>query len=306
MFECFLKILKVLLFLGYLAMPLCPPLFKKYFEISDGWRTPEVRMAQLKLISRFVVSLVLLSSCSPPEFNSTTRGPSTLKPKSAGEQVGASGDSAQANSNSNGKTSSAGEGTVGLPKEVADCANKNLQAKEFVLDFPATKGQCKWDIGEDGGKMMGHLEQTLKLPIESNWVLCSVSIFSNKSDFYYDDYIMMHFDDRVLIGSTGVIDFLDSDENGLPIFNWSKLQRQRPGGTKTCLPGASKCSMPGTQQNGTLALELEPTTNLKLVAHAFKSGRYDFQMVMTGDNDPSIDCAHNGIAVNVGVKYYVK
>lgn len=267
-------------------------------------------MVQLKLISGFVASLVLLSSCSPPEFNSTTRGPSTPKPKSVGEQAGASGDSTQANSNPNsnssGNTSPAGGGVSGLPKEIADCANKNLQTKDFVLDFPATKGQCKWDIGEDGGKMMGHLEQTLKLPVESNWVLCSMAISSSKSDFYYDDYILMHFNDRGLIGSTGVIDFLDSDETGLPVFDWSKLQRQKPNGSKTCLPGASKCNLPGTQQNGTLALELEPATNLKLMAHAFKSGRYDFQMVMTGDNDPSIDCAHNGIAVSVGVKYYVK
>ena len=115
-------------------------------------------MPHLGLKSSGILGALLLFSCSPPEFNSSTRGPSGPKAKSSGEQVGAAGQQTQSSGNgegvagTNAATSSAGgggAGGVGIPKEISDCATKSLLSKDLVLDFPATKGQCKWDIGED-------------------------------------------------------------------------------------------------------------------------------------------------------------
>lgn len=195
----------------------------------------------------------------------------------------------------------------GVAIAIAECQTRALTSEVIRLDFPEMKGQCKWDIGEqEGGSMMGYDEQLLKLPVDSSWVLCSMAVSSNKEKLYYDDYIALMFNKRVLLGTRGIVDMLEKDKFGLPIYDWSRLQRKRPQGSKTCLDGATKCALTGTQQSGSLALEMDTDTNLKLMSHALELGRYDFEIVATGDNNPDIDCAHTGIPLDITIKYYVK
>lgn len=194
-----------------------------------------------------------------------------------------------------------------VEQSIEQCHSRALLSKTLRLDFPETKGNCKWDIGEkEGGSMMGYIEQGLSLPVENSWVVCSMAVSSDKEDLYYDDYISLQFNGRVLLGTTGIVDMLEKDSLGLPIYDWSRLQRKVPQGSNTCLNGATKCALPGTQQNGALQLDLDAETNEKLMSHALGLGRYEFQIVATGDNDPAIDCAHTGIPLDVSIKYYVK
>jgi hypothetical protein len=191
-------------------------------------------------------------------------------------------------------------------KDVMDCEKKALSTAVLQLDFPATKGTCTWDIGIHLGGMYGHLEQTLKLPVQNNWVVCGISLAANKPDLYYDDYISLQFNNRTLIGSPGLVDILEKDEQGLPIFDWTKLQRQSISSGNTCLPGAVQCTLPESQRAGALQLELDAATQQKLMLHAAKEGRYEFSVLTTGDNEIQEDCAHNGIPLSVTVKYYTR
>lgn len=195
----------------------------------------------------------------------------------------------------------------GVAPEIWACQTKSLKSETLQIVFPETQGRCVWDIGEqEGGSMMGYMKQKLTLPVDPAWVVCSMSIASDKADLYYDDYIALQFNQRVLLGTTGIIDLLEKDSLGLPIFDWSRLQRKLPKGSATCLGGSTKCALPGTQQNGPLAIEFDATTNQKLMSYALGLGRYEFEVVATGDNDPAIDCAHTGIPLDVSIQYYVK
>ncbi|MEY4066036.1 MAG: hypothetical protein RIR26_2244 [Pseudomonadota bacterium] len=157
-----------------------------------------------------------------------------------------------------------------------------------------------------GGKIMGHFEQTLKLPVASNWVVCAMSISSDKTDFVYDDYFLLHFNDRALMGSTGLVDMLEKDEAGLPKYQLSNLQGKSPEGANICMQGHSKCSLPGTEQNGPLRIELNESVNMKLMELGLKEKRFDFQVVTFGDNDTAIDCQQSGLPLDVTLKYFVK
>lgn len=252
----------------------------------------------------FYLCVTALSGCTgTSDFETTVKSERVAK-RSVAESPGA-----------NDAKDSEGEGTIqqkssapeGVATAIAQCQSKSLLVKSMRLDFPETKGRCNWDIGEqEGGSMMGYMEQKLKLPVESSWVVCSMAVRSTKEELYYDDYISLQFNGRVLLGTTGIVDMLEKDEFGLPIYDWSRLQRKLPQGSNTCLSGATKCSLPGTQQNGALQLEFDAETNQKLMSHALSMGQYEFQIVATGDNDPAIDCAHNGIPLDVSIEYYVK
>jgi hypothetical protein len=242
--------------------------------------------------------LSLLVSCQPSEFSKVSQLPrSTVAPKNQSAAESAGGQPV---------TQSKAQSPNDLPTELSECKSRTLQTVVLQLDFPATAGNCRWDAGEQGGVMMGHLEQSLKLPVESNWVVCGMSIATDKTDITYDDYILLHFNERALIGSTGIVDMLEKDENELPRYQWSRLQGKRPQGTHTCLPGNLKCSLPGTEQNGPLMLELSEELNLKLMSVALTEKRFDFRLLTTGDNDEAIDCAHTGLPLAVTLKYYTR
>jgi hypothetical protein len=219
------------------------------------------------------------------------------------------------NSSDSGSEQGAGSGTGSpstspipdnIPTPLQACSKSTLSNRIFSVDFPARVG-CTWDIGQkSGGLMVGHYEQKSSLDIPSNWVVCSMAISTTKADLYYDDYLMIHFNKRLLLGSSGVIDLLQKDDSGLPVFDWSKLQGKRPNGGSTCLAGATECAVPGTQKQGAITLRLDESTNLKLMSLALSEQRYDFELVTTGDNDPNIDCGHTGVPLKVEVTYYTR
>jgi hypothetical protein len=249
------------------------------------------------IISSIVFAAVILAGCTnASKFETSQKSKSDEKKSTAkgtqGEAVGKR------------QSLSAPEGVAAA---IAECQNRELSSEVLRLDFPPMQGQCNWDIGEqEGGYMMGYDEQLLELPIKTSWVLCSMAFNLSKEDLYYDDYMTLMFNKRVLLGTTGIVDMLEEDELGLPIYDWSRLQRKKPQGSSTCLNGATKCDLTSTQQSGSIVLEMNTETNLKLMTHALKAGRYDLEIVTTGDNDPNIDCAHTGVPLDVSIKYYVK
>ena len=258
-----------------------------------------------KKLMQLILTMLAMAGCTDSSDFKTSPGGTRTKKTSIPETVASpSTEGSQGEATSRKSPLAAPEVVVAA---IADCKTKALTSAVMRLDFPEMKGQCKWDIGEqEGGSMMGHNEQLLKLPVESTWVLCSIAVSSNKENLYYDDYIALMFNKRVLLGTTGIVDLLEKDKFGLPIYDWSRLQRKLPNGPNTCLSGATKCALTGTQQAGALSLEMNTETNLKLMTHAFELGRYDFEIVATGDNDPAIDCAHTGIPLDVAIQYYVK
>lgn len=265
-----------------------------------------IHLKSSALLSLFVVAVAGCTESS--DFQTNPKGTRTAK-ASAAEGAQSSGSSSAATEQGAQPSQPAPEGVApeGVAPEVFACQTQLLQSKTLQIAFPETKGRCVWDIGEqEGGSMMGYMRQKVSLPVDSAWVVCSMAIESDKADLYYDDYIALQFNQRVLLGTTGIIDLLEKDSRGLPVFDWSRLQRKLPSGSTTCLSGSTRCALPGTQQNGALAIEFDALTNQKLMSHALGLGLYEFEVIATGDNDPAIDCAHTGIPLDVSIQYYVK
>jgi hypothetical protein len=194
-----------------------------------------------------------------------------------------------------------------VPPEIEACDTATKISQSFDIVFPSTKGKCVWDHGTASGVMMGHLFETQSVPVLSGRIMCGIEISSSAPQLYYDDFILLHFDERALIGSTGMIDLLGEDALGLPLFDWSKLLGKSPkGGTTTCIPGATACALPGTEKTGPLKLSLDATTNKKLATVAHMQKKFDITVVTTGDNNGSVDCGHTELPITIVVQYYVK
>ena len=85
--------------------------------------------------------------------------------------------------------------------------------------------------------------------------------------FYYDDHLLLLFNGTPLIGSfnfNNAFDFVD----GLPQYDWSKIVGKTWsdfGDNAThCIEGSTDCAMPGTQQDGVVALAFNDATNSAL------------------------------------------
>ncbi len=185
------------------------------------------------------------------------------------------------------------------------CSQPNLKTQTFSVNFPARQG-CLWDRGMAGQMNMGHFEQKSQLAVSPNFIVCSMKIGGAKAGLLYDDKLLLNFNGVALMGSPGMIDFLEKDAQGLPVYNWERLFQKKALVGSKCIPGASKCELPETEQTGTFALELDTATNLKLMALAINQKKFEFTLLTTGDNDPSKDCRHTGIPLDVTVTYYTK
>jgi hypothetical protein len=260
------------------------------------------------MVSRTVAlqSVVVLALCATlgackgtDGFKGSNKGVDAKAP-GAGSEAG----SADGQVGGEGQSADGSNGAVDALLQA--CDNGSLKDHAFSIVYPARKG-CTWDKGTKNAYMAAHFEEKKSLSVPSNWVVCSMSIGAPRKEIYYDDYIMLHFNNKLLIGSGGIIDLLDKDPQGLPVYDWSKLSlKSHPKGGSTCVAGATKCSLPATQTKGAFELEMDDGLNRKLMALALSASRFEFGLVTTGDNDQSIDCAHSELPLTVSVKYYVK
>jgi hypothetical protein len=122
---------------------------------------------------------------------------------------------------------------------------------------------------------------------------------------YYDDYMFVLFNDVVVLSPSDWSPLLN-DDNGLLLYDWQRVRGHSGGSPPAYCPGAgSVCELPNTQQNGSIVLELDPATQRQLFDRAAAMGRYEITVAATGDNDPSIDCAHSPFALDVVYEYVV-
>jgi hypothetical protein len=65
------------------------------------------------------------------------------------------------------------------------------------------------------------------------------------------------------------------------------------------------CQLPLSQQTGQFRLELAPEQLIRLQSSAAASAQ-SINLIVTGDNDPNVDCQHGPLKMKVDVKYYLK
>ena len=187
-----------------------------------------------------------------------------------------------------------------------------IQDTVLLVDIPSLGANCPWGEGDNlsakSGAFAARVEQTVPFNLPEGAQLCSFTLTGGSDSFYYDDHLLLLFNGTPLIGSfnfNAAFDFVD----GLPHYDWSKILGKTwsdfGDNITYCIEGSTECAMPGTQQDGVVALAFDEATNSAL-ADSVSGGQVDFTMVVTGDNDPSVDCYHSGIQLELDVQYVLE
>ena len=126
---------------------------------------------------------------------------------------------------------------------------------------------------------------------------------SGGTPFGYDDHFVLVFDDSVLVSSTSAI-LQDLDESsGMLLYDWEKLKNTNMFSSNNAFCHAygqdgSTCQLPGDGgQQGSLSLQFTEKSMASALTSPDSSG--SFRLVVVGDNDPSTDCYHSGMSIDV-------
>ena len=178
-----------------------------------------------------------------------------------------------------------------------------------TVDMPALTERCPFGIDDNGDMrddfFVARAEQTVPLSLPEGIDLCALEISVTTEEFYFDDHLLFLFNDFVLVSDLAFQEFLP-ERDGLAIYEWesiSGLEHTSVADGPRCIAGAVECNVPGTQSTGSVALSFEEETNRRLLADAATSGRYEFTAVVTGDDNPEIDCQHSGLPLEVRYRY---
>ena len=184
----------------------------------------------------------------------------------------------------------------------------SINSGTTTIELPALTPNCPFDTGdnlpEEGGQFCARVEQVADFELPTGAQLCAFSLSGSNENFYFDDELMLLMNDVPLISS---VNFASQFEviDGLPRYDWLRIRGRSAdevGDDATCLEGAVDCLIPGTQSNGELSVSFDVETNVRL-ANTSDRGDYQFKVVITGDNDPDLDCSHTGLTLQVNYDY---
>ena len=183
------------------------------------------------------------------------------------------------------------------------------QPATLLVEIPELEPNCPFGEGDNwpktGGKAAARVEQDIPFSFPEDHLVCSLSLSGASDNFYYDDTIVLALNGIALISSTQILNKFDL-EDGLPVYAWDKLVGESIGAKgPECLEGATSCQMPGTQENGEVSLSFDADTSEQLV----KTGEgvdHVFTAIVTGDDNPPLDCHHNGLTIKVDYMYVPK
>ena len=178
-----------------------------------------------------------------------------------------------------------------------------------LVEIPYLDPNCPFgqadNLGWVGGAVAARVEQEVPFTFPEDRVICSIALSGASDDFYYDDHIILTLNDVVLISSLDILGNFEV-QNGLPIYSWDAIVGSSAGGAShVCLPGATVCQMPGTQQNGQVSLAFDEQTS-DLLVQTGQGLSHKFTAIVTGDDNPDVDCHHNGLTIAVEYTYLLK
>lgn len=171
------------------------------------------------------------------------------------------------------------------------------------------------------GKTAARYEQSSKLGLPANAVVCDIALSNDLSSFKYDDMIYLTYNGYVLASSskTSVENRFASADVSLPSlaqslrlykFDWTRLRGS--SGSQAldnyCLGsdiGVGACSLPQSEQQGQIGLAWDPKV-LIAVGLSAPAEAQEFKFIVTGDNDTAKDCYHQELKLKTTVKYFLK
>ncbi len=180
-------------------------------------------------------------------------------------------------------------------------------------------------FGKDGNLeqkndfMQARYEQHRKLVLPANAVVCDLDMSTPTQKFKYDDVFVFTFNGRILATNNKTALYMTSPENSLMIdsapvpiykYNWLSLStlpfvNQVDDYCLGLAQGAAMCQWPETEKQGDIQFDFNRDLLIALGSYA-ASTEQTFGFIITGDNDPDLDCYHERLEFSMSVKYYIK
>jgi hypothetical protein len=188
------------------------------------------------------------------------------------------------------------------------CLTPTLQIMEDVLSFNNSY-PCAWGLS---GNLLprdmycqARTEQVVAMKTPpAGAKICKMEFEIPEQNIQYDDYILMAFNDRILLSALSADQFSKQDE--FYVYNWSAIAGKSHAGGLYCLgqeQGLGSCVLPPSDSPGKMLLTLDSTLVQKLMQYASTQGKYEFKVVTTGDDDVSKDCSHTPFNLKVKTHY---
>lgn len=194
-----------------------------------------------------------------------------------------------------------------------------MKAAVTNVVFDSTSGggkRCKYWGKKGAGIVAGRNTQTREAKLKDNVTVCSIRVTSNTKKFYYDDGFALTMNGRVIAtGRMGSKLFKpDPKHKNVRVFDYNKIRGKSYGstGTEGCGLATNRCSVPKTETVGRFEIDPTKASNASLsriVEDDRKNAGIDdtriiFDLTVTGDDDPDIDCKHRGMELQVGYTYF--
>jgi|GEM_PF-1967978 len=227
---------------------------------------------------------------------------------------------------------------------IANCQQAAAQNKILSLKTTVTFADTKIETGRsnvcvfadksqgetsDGNLTMlndylrARYEQSQRLDVPPNAVICNVQMSTNKQSFKYDDVFYLTYNDRII--ATDLNRSLSNLNYSLVTVAGKQIPLYRyqwgNGGVRGvsfagvndkaddyCLgqsEGLSSCSWPLSQQTGEIKFDFDQDLLISVGVTA-PAANQRFGFIMTGDNDPTTDCYHEALTFDTTVQYYLK
>lgn len=194
-----------------------------------------------------------------------------------------------------------------------------MKAAASNVIFPSTSGggkRCQDWKGAGPAKVAGRHTQTREAKLLDNITVCSIRVTSNTKKFYYDDGFALTMNGRVIATGRMGSSLFSSDKKhkNIKVFDYNKIRGKNYGSTgkEGCGLETKSCSVPKTESVGRFEIEPTKAANASLsriVEDDRKNAGIDvtkiiFELTVTGDDDPDIDCKHKGMELQVGYTYF--
>lgn len=193
--------------------------------------------------------------------------------------------------------------------------------RNIVCEFaPDDKDIYSGNLSIRDGYLRARYTQLKKLTLPPNAVICDLEMSGPEKSFKYDDIFFLNFNGKVLASNhkSEIKKFLpreninlSSIEKNLDFFtyDWLKIRNSpfRNEANDFCLgleENLSLCHWPITEQTGTIKLQFHPEILIRIAASRAINNQ-EIEMVITGDNNPDVDCYHDRLDLNLKIKYYI-
>ncbi len=199
-----------------------------------------------------------------------------------------------------------------------NCNTLTHQQLNQTINFPSnwnvshSTTLCQWEHGYGAGLIMARNEETKSFQLPPGAQLCDVSFSIQNQTFQYDDMFLLNFNDVVLVSAASFFHGFTKWQ-GYDLYDWSSLDgvghpaEYNSNSFIYCAganSGLGSCTVPPTESSGNFSLSYDDSL-IQRIGLRGGGSTHTFKLVVTGDDNPDIDCRHEALSFNINATYVI-